>query len=179
MTRATCQGVVIPKIVSNSLVSCIRSSAGAFYQQDTFEGNPPPSKPPPTSRVRAGGLTSHPGSLRPTEIPEGPYKYTAVEQIDGRYIQCHFEEPYGQLYKPEEGDGALGPEDVYENFKEYNTVEHQWPDMADHEDFLHFVKEIQDGLKSMKKVANIDGVLTYHAMEAVLGNWDGVFQYRS
>ena len=26
-----------------------------------------------TSRVRAGGLTSHPGALRPTQIPEGPY----------------------------------------------------------------------------------------------------------
>ena len=47
-TRATCQGVGIPKIVSNSLVSCSRSSAGAVYQQDTFECNPPPSKPPPT-----------------------------------------------------------------------------------------------------------------------------------
>ena len=34
-TRATCQGVGIPKIVSNSLVSCSRSSAGAVYQQDT------------------------------------------------------------------------------------------------------------------------------------------------
>ena len=37
----------------------------------------------------AGGLTSHPGSLRPTEIPEGPslilYKERLLEQANRRW----------------------------------------------------------------------------------------------
>ena len=41
-------------------------SAGHLRGQSAAE------QAPPTSRVRAGGLTSHPGALRPTQIPEGP-----------------------------------------------------------------------------------------------------------
>ena len=35
----------------------------------------------------AGGLTRHPGSLRPTEIPEGPEEYAQVYPEGYRYSQ--------------------------------------------------------------------------------------------
>ena len=78
-TRATCQGVGIPKIVSNSLVSCIRSSAGAFYQQDTSSAirrraSPhPPGGPRRRPDESPGILATHgdPGRTHDELLSEG------------------------------------------------------------------------------------------------------------
>jgi hypothetical protein len=64
-TRATCQGVVMPRIVSNSLVSYIRSLLKAFYQQNTSNSTRRRSGPPSTCGARAGGLTNYPNPCDP------------------------------------------------------------------------------------------------------------------
>ncbi len=102
--------------------------------------------------------------------------YNVVEQVDGRFIKCHYDAPRGQLYKPEEGEGSLGPEFVYDSFDRYATIEHKWPDPPDHGPFLEMMRVIQRGLPDLASVVDVDGVLRYVAAEAVLGNWD---QYAS
>ena len=98
--------------------------------------------------------------------------YNALEQVDGRLIQCHFEAPHGQLYKGEEGEGGLGPEFVYDDFARYTTIEHKWPETPDHASFLHFMGEIQKGLPELTEVTDVEGILKYFAVEAMVGNWD-------
>lgn len=97
--------------------------------------------------------------------------YNLVEQIDGRFIKCHYPEPWGNLYKPEEGNGDLhyaGPD-----FADYPTVEHKWRNVADHTAFLNMVTVIDTGDLSMyPSVLDMTGVMNYFAANTGTGSPD-------
>jgi len=102
--------------------------------------------------------------------------YTVVEQIDGRFIKCHFEDPFGDLYKPEEANGSLA--DQGPSIDNYPEANHKWPDQTDHAAFLNLIDVINhQDLDRFPEVVDIEGILTYLAVNVGVGNHDYYASY--
>jgi spore coat protein CotH len=102
--------------------------------------------------------------------------YNSVEQIGGGFITCHFDEPRGDLYKPEEPGGTLLYEgDTIEN---YPTANHKWPDQTDHASFLEMVDTVNHRpVDEFEEVLDVPGVLEYLAGNVAVGNFDYYASY--
>jgi len=97
--------------------------------------------------------------------------YVLVEQVDGGFIQRHFGEPYGDLYKPEQISGNL--EFRGSKISDYPDIGHKWPDESDHSSLLHALEVLHAGvLSEIGKVFDLEGILTYLAGNVALGSFD-------
>jgi len=109
---------------------------------------------------------------------EGLGKYNAVEQIGGAFLDCHFPEPRGHLYKPEEPSEHLAL--PFETYEAYSSLHFKWgpEELLDpqpevnHGAVGQMVNTIHEGLPALETVLDTDGVLLYHAVNVGLGNHD-------
>lgn len=93
--------------------------------------------------------------------------YNAVEHLRGDFVRCHFPEPYGDLYKPEEAVGSLAF--LGDQIEDYPVANHKWPDETDHQAFLRLVATLDEGeLLDIDEVLDVDRTLAYLA-ESALG----------
>lgn len=97
--------------------------------------------------------------------------YVMVEQVDGGFLGRHFDEPRGDLYKPEQISGPLhyhGP-----HIADYPDIGHKWPDETDHAALLHALQVLDSGtVEEIEEVFDVEGVLTYLAGDVALGAGD-------
>lgn len=97
--------------------------------------------------------------------------YVLVEQVDGDFLERHFTEPLGDLYKPEQLTGSLeynGPD-----IADYPDIGHKWPDVTDHASLLNALEVLHSGsLEEIAGVFDVEGVLTYLAGNVALGSGD-------
>jgi spore coat protein CotH len=97
--------------------------------------------------------------------------YVMVEQVDGGFIKRHFEEPYGDLYKPEQISGTL--EYRGSHISDYPDIGHKWPDESDHSSLLHALQVLNSGSPDeIGSVFDVESVLTYLAGNVALGIFD-------
>ncbi|MEE2758240.1 MAG: CotH kinase family protein [Myxococcota bacterium] len=98
--------------------------------------------------------------------------YTMVEQVDDDYLQRHFGEDGGDLYKPEMPAGRLTYlGDSIEDYRAIGVKNNE--DSTDHEAFLRFIAVLngeQDG--QLDDVLNVDAVLRNLALNTVMVNLD-------
>jgi hypothetical protein len=94
-----------------------------------------------------------------------------VEQVDGDFIERHFGEPYGDLYKPEQISGSLEYNGA--DISGYPDIGHKWPDETDHASLINALEVLHSGPnEEIAKVFDVEGVLTYLAGNVALGSWD-------
>jgi hypothetical protein len=94
--------------------------------------------------------------------------YSVVEQVSGGFIKCNFEEPWGDLYKPDEPLTYEG-----DSIDDYPEIEFKWPDVSDHGSVLALIRTLDEGSNAdLEEVLDIDGALSYFALNIGLGNWD-------
>jgi len=97
--------------------------------------------------------------------------YIMVEQVDGGFIKRHYNEPYGDLYKPEQISGTLayrGPQ-----ISDYPDIGHKWPETSDHASLLHALEVLNSEPPGpIADVFDIESVLTYLAGNVALGIFD-------
>ena len=125
--------------------------------------------------IRAHGVpTARVGFARVTVNGEELGLYTLVEHMQGKFIRCHYDEPFGDLYKPEEPIGNLawrGPA-----IADYEPeIQFKWPDMSgtDHASILELITVVnQQGVEAFASVLDETQALTYHAMNVGVGNYD-------
>ena len=96
--------------------------------------------------------------------------YTAVEEVDSQFIERHFFETDGDLYKPD-GTGSdlkwLGSD-----FSAYSGVEPESnEESSDHSAFISFVDTLNNQ-RSLEGVADADEILRYLAVSTALSNLD-------
>lgn len=125
--------------------------------------------------IRAHGVpTARLGFARVTVNGEALGLYTLVEQIKGKFVRCHYSEPYGDLYKPEEPLGNLAW--LGASITDYEPeIQFKWPDASgtDHGSLLNLLDVINtQSVGSFPSVLEVSEVLTYLAMNAGLGNYD-------
>lgn len=97
--------------------------------------------------------------------------YTLVEYVGGRFLERHYEFSEGDLYKPEPPAGSL--EYRGSNIEAYENIDHVRVDGSDHASFLNFVNVLNKGtLKQLSSVMDIEGILTYFAVNIGIGNYD-------
>ena len=97
--------------------------------------------------------------------------YVMVEQVDGDFIQRHFEPPYGDLYKPEQQTGGL--EYRGDRIDDYPDINHKWPGDSDHAALLEALAALDSrSPERVERAFDATGVLTYLAGNVVLGSWD-------
>ncbi|MEM7156732.1 MAG: CotH kinase family protein [Myxococcota bacterium] len=125
--------------------------------------------------IRAHGVpTARVGFARVTVNGEELGLYTMVEHLQGKFIRCHYDEPFGDLYKPEEPIGNLawrGP-----TIGDYEPeIQFKWPDASgtDHASLLQLLTVINEqGVEAFAPVLDETQALTYHAMNVGVGNYD-------
>ncbi|MCP4677262.1 MAG: hypothetical protein GY854_17460, partial [Deltaproteobacteria bacterium] len=94
--------------------------------------------------------------------------YATVEQMNADFLRCHFDEPMGDLYKPEEPEGNLSY--LGSLWEDYSLIEHKWPEQSDHHSFLNMIDVINhDGLAAFPSVLDVNGVMTYLASVSAVG----------
>ena len=97
--------------------------------------------------------------------------YIMVEQVDGGFIKRNFNEPYGDLYKPEQISGTLayrGPQ-----ISDYPDIGHKWPETSDHASLLHALEVLNSEPPGpIQEVFDIESVLSYLAGNVSLGVFD-------
>jgi spore coat protein H len=100
--------------------------------------------------------------------------YSLVEQLGGRFVRCAYEEPYGDLYKPEEPVGNLNW--LGERIEDYEPeIEFKWPSssVTQHASLLTLLDVLRSGDTSrFEQVLHVDEVLTYLALNVAVGNYD-------
>jgi hypothetical protein len=97
--------------------------------------------------------------------------YALVEQVDGDFIERHFNEPYGDLYKPEQLSGTLEYRGPF--IADYPDIGHKWPDESNHSSLLHALEVLHTGQPGdIGTVFDIESVLTYLAGNVALGSAD-------
>lgn len=125
--------------------------------------------------LRAQGIpTARVGLARVTVNGEDLGLYALVEHLQGKFIKCNFEAPYGDLYKPEEPIGNLawrGPA-----LSDYEPeIQFKWPDVSvtDHASVLALLDTVNhQDISAFGDVLDITGVLTYLAANVAVGNFD-------
>jgi hypothetical protein len=98
--------------------------------------------------------------------------YTLIEQVDGDFLEEHFEDGEGDCYKPEGSTGNLGywGDDIssYPGM-ELTTNE----DSSDHSAFLNFANIFNlEDLSEIPTVLDVDSALRYLAINTLLTNLD-------
>ncbi len=97
--------------------------------------------------------------------------YTLLEQVDGGFLDRHFDEPRGDLYKPEQKSGML--EYRGSRIEEYPEIGHKWPDKTNHASLLHALFVLDTGsVSEIEEVLDAESILTYLAGNVALGSWD-------
>ena len=96
--------------------------------------------------------------------------YTLVEQVDSEFLEENFDNPEGDLYKPD-GTGSdlqwLGAD-----FTTYSGVELKTnEDTSDNAAFINMVNELNNG-SDLESVIDVDEVLRYLAVSTALSNLD-------
>jgi spore coat protein CotH len=96
--------------------------------------------------------------------------YTLVEQVDSEFLEANFENPEGDLYKPD-GTGSdllwYGSE-----FSAYSGVELKTnEETSDNAAFINMLDELNNG-SDLESVIDVDGVLRYLAVSTALSNLD-------
>ncbi|MBD91064.1 MAG: hypothetical protein CL940_12075, partial [Deltaproteobacteria bacterium] len=98
--------------------------------------------------------------------------YTVVEQVDSDFVDRWFDDPDGDLYKPDWPDGHL----LYQGdaFEDYGGLEIKSnEDVSDHGAFLHFVDVINHGPdEELATVLDVEFMLRYMALNTALVNLD-------
>lgn len=94
--------------------------------------------------------------------------YLMVEAIDGEFIEDHFNNDNGDLYKPD-GEGSTLEYDGSDisNYSEINLQNNE--DTTDNGAFLNLVEEMDNG---SSEVINVDLLLRYMAVSVSLSNLD-------
>lgn len=100
--------------------------------------------------------------------------YSLVEHVKGKFVKCHFDEPYGDLYKPEEPIGNLHWRG--DSIGDYQPlIQFKWPDESNtnHASLLNMIDVVnQQDVSRFDDVLNVDEVLRYFAANVALGNYD-------
>lgn len=96
--------------------------------------------------------------------------YLAVEEVDSEFIELHFENDAGDLYKPD-GVGSdlrwLG-----DDINEYTGMELETnEDTSDHSDLIAMLDVLNNG-SDYESVIDVDGFLRYLAVSTALSNLD-------
>ena len=96
--------------------------------------------------------------------------YTLVEQVDSEFLEENFDNPDGDLYKP---DGTGSDLLWYgSNFASYGGVELKTnEESSDNAAFIQMVNELNNG-SDLDAVIDVDEVLRYFAVSTVLSNLD-------
>ncbi len=96
--------------------------------------------------------------------------YTLVEQVDSEFLEENFDNPDGDLYKP---DGVGSDLLWYGNdFASYSGVELKTnEETSDNAAFISMVDVLNNG-GDLESVINVDGVLRYLAVSTALSNLD-------
>jgi hypothetical protein len=97
--------------------------------------------------------------------------YTAVEMVDGRFTDTHFENGDGNLYKEAWPDRL--DEDYFASALETNE------ETATHEGLLAFASDMLAASdaelpQTLAKYMNLDKMLDYMAVDYAIANWDGI-----
>jgi len=98
--------------------------------------------------------------------------YTVVEQVDDLFLERHFGDADGALYKPEMPAGLLN--DRGDDIQRYEGLDVQSDeDTTDHDPFLSFIDEINrpEG-GDLDRVLDVDGYLMDLAINVILINLD-------
>lgn len=96
--------------------------------------------------------------------------YTLVEQVDSEFLEANFENPEGDLYKPD----GIGSDLLWygSDFSAYSGVELKTnEDSADNAAFIDMVDELNNG-SDLDAVIDVDGMLRYLAVSTALSNLD-------
>lgn len=125
--------------------------------------------------IRAHGIpTAQTGFARVFVNGESLGLYSLVEHIRGDFVRCHYPEPYGDLYKPEEPVGNLAWRgDRIEDYGE--EMEFKWPreSVSGHASLLELLSVLRAGdIRAFESVLHISEVLSYLAVNVALGNYD-------
>jgi len=96
--------------------------------------------------------------------------YALVEQVDSEFIEENFENPEGDLYKPDgTGSDLLW---IGSDFAAYSGVELKTnEDSSDNAAFINMVDELNNG-SDLESVIDVDEVLRYLAVSTALSNLD-------
>ncbi len=96
--------------------------------------------------------------------------YTLVEQVDSEFLEANFDNPDGDLYKPDgTGSDLLWRGDSFASYAgvELKTNE----ETSDNAAFINMVNELNDG-SDLESVIDVDGFLRYLAVSTALSNLD-------
>jgi spore coat protein CotH len=96
--------------------------------------------------------------------------YTMVEQVDSEFLEEHFDNTDGDLYKP---DGT-GSDLLWRgtSFASYSGVELKTnEETSDNAAFINMINELNNG-SDLESIINVDGVLRYLAVSTALSNLD-------
>ena len=96
--------------------------------------------------------------------------YTLVEQVDSEFLEENFDNPDGDLYKP---DGT-GSDLLWRgaSFTSYSGVELKTnEETSDNAAFINMINELNNG-SDIESVIDVDGMLRYLAVSTALSNLD-------
>ena len=96
--------------------------------------------------------------------------YTVVEQVDSEFLQKHFAQAEGDLYKLDgKGSDLVW---ISDNFSDYSGVELQTnEDSSDNAAFMTMIEVLNQGT-DYELVLNVDEILRYFAVSTALSNLD-------
>ncbi len=96
--------------------------------------------------------------------------YTVVEQVDSEFLQKHFTQADGDLYKPDGKGSDL--QWISDDFGDYSGVELQTnEDSSDNSAFMTMIEVLNHGT-DYQSVLNVNEILRYFAVSTVLSNLD-------
>lgn len=102
--------------------------------------------------------------------------YTVVEAVNSDFLERHFNDDAGDLYKPEPPAGFL----TYrgDGIEDYEGIGHTSDEETDHAAFLRFVDVVNRGdAEDFEAVMDVDDVLRYIAANVVLVNLDSLLGF--
>lgn len=94
--------------------------------------------------------------------------YLMVEVVDGEFVEKHFDNENGDLYKPDgTGSDLVWIDDDIDSYSEINLQSNE--DSSDQGAFIDFVSDLDDGELA---TTDVDSVLRYLAVSVALSNLD-------
>ncbi len=98
--------------------------------------------------------------------------YLAVEAVDEVFLQTHFADANGDLYKPE-GMGGVGADLIYQgdDISVYTGLHPKTNENGDGEAILALMRALESG-EGLEKVLDVEETLKYLAVNVALGNYD-------
>jgi len=96
--------------------------------------------------------------------------YSLVEQVDSEFLEANFDNPEGDLYKPDgTGSDLLW---IGSDFAAYSEVELKTnEEISDNAWFINMVNKLNNG-SDFESVIDVDGVLRYLAVSTAMSNLD-------